>query len=249
MTQSSRDHRLCSISTVWSLVLAAHQAEGVDLQAAQKQLLERYGGAVRRYLMSALRDPDAVEELFQEFALRFLDGQFHKVAPDKGRFRDYVKTVLFHLIGNHRKRRFKDAAVFTDDLPEQAVEVSLEVEQDPEFIRAWREELLLRCWANLAASDQATGQVHFTVLRQRTENPTSPSAQLAEELTTRLGKPVSTTTLRQMLHRAREKFAELILDEVTQSLADPTDEKLADELIVLGLIEYCRSALKRRTSE
>ena len=97
--------------------------------------------------------------------------------------------------------------------------------------------------------DQATGQVHFTVLRQRTENPTWPSARLAEELTTRLGKAVSTTTLRQMLHRAREKFAELILDEVTQSLADPTEEKLADELIVLGLIEYCRSALKRRTSE
>ena len=49
-----------------------------------------------------------------------------------------------------------------------------------------------------------------------------------------------------MLHRAREQFANLLLDEVEQSLDDPSHDDLEEELIELQLIEYCRDALADR---
>ena len=52
--------------------------------------------------------------------------------------------------------------------------------------------------------------------------------------------------VRQTLHRARERFADLLLDEVIQSLDHPDAERLEQELIDLALLEYCRPALERR---
>ena len=51
---------------------------------------------------------------------------------------------------------------------------------------------------------------------------------------------------RLTLHRAREQFSDLMLDDVVQSLDNPTREQLEQELIDLGLLEYCRPALERR---
>src|SRR5262245_18556900 len=83
--------RLSSISTLWSLVEKAHQ-ETIAAAIAQRALLQRYCGAVYRYLLGALLDEAAAEDLFQDFALRFLRGDFRRADPGKGRFRDYLKT-------------------------------------------------------------------------------------------------------------------------------------------------------------
>ncbi len=73
-----------------------------------------------------------------------------------------------------------------------------------------------------------------------------PSAQVAGELGARLGRPLTAAGVRQTLHRARDRFADLLLDEVVHSLDRPAVTHLEDELIELGLLEYCRPALERR---
>ena len=50
--------------------------------------------------------------------------------------------------------------------------------------------------------------------------------------------------LRKWLARSN---ADLLLDEVAQSLEAPTAERLQEELAELTLLEYCRSALDRLT--
>ena len=50
------------------------------------------------------------------------------------------------------------------------------------------------------------------------------------------GKPVRADAFRQKLHRARMQFVDLILAEVANGLADPTPEKIQDELAALGLL-------------
>jgi RNA polymerase sigma-70 factor (ECF subfamily) len=69
---------------------------------------------------------------------------------------------------------------------------------------------------------------------------------MAAQLSTELGKPLTAAGVRQLLHRARERFADLLLEEVAQSLAEPSPERLEQELLELGLLEYCRPALQRR---
>src|SRR5262245_63341462 len=87
MSQGDTESRLSRIETTWTLVFQAHQGQEPDALARQRLLL-RYRGAIYRYLLGALRDPDAAEELAQEFAVRFLQGGFRRADPQQGRFRD-----------------------------------------------------------------------------------------------------------------------------------------------------------------
>ena len=65
-------------------------------------------------------------------------------------------------------------------------------------------------------------------------------------LSAAIGKSWTAAGVRQTLHRAREKYADLLLDEVAHSLENPTVERIEQELDDLGLLEHCRPALNRR---
>jgi RNA polymerase sigma-70 factor (ECF subfamily) len=71
---------------------------------------------------------------------------------------------------------------------------------------------------------------------------------MAERLTAQLGRPLTSAGVRQLLHRARERFADALLEEVAQSLARSTDEHIEQELTELGMLDYCRPALDRHAS-
>jgi DNA-directed RNA polymerase specialized sigma24 family protein len=215
---------------------------------AQQELLQRYAGAIYRYLLAALNDPDAADEVAQEFAYCLVRGDFAEADPGRGRFRDFLKTVLFHLIVNHQRTRNKQARLLP--LPvgeaEPAVVVSPDAESEREFLRLWREELLDHAWGALAEEQGRAGPDGYTVLRLRAEQPGLSSSQMAEHLGPRLGKEVTAVGVRQALHRARRRFAELLVEEVARSLVDATPEQIEQELIDLELLVYCRPALERR---
>jgi RNA polymerase sigma-70 factor (ECF subfamily) len=248
MPDADDRQRLSRISTHWSLVFQAHQGEPTRIPEAQQELLQRYHGAIYRYLVRALRGPDAAEEVAQEFAYCLVRGDFRKANPAGGRFRDLVRTVAFHLIVNYQRRRKKDAQVAPlsdQDAPQATLDLPF-AEADAEFLRLWREELLDRAWESLAAVQGETNQPYYAVLRLRAEQPQLASEQMAEQLGLRLRKTFQAAGVRQVLHRAREKFADLLLEEVAHSLQGSTPELLEQELIDLGLLSYCQSALKRR---
>src|SRR5881227_2867833 len=100
------DLHISRMTTAWSMVREAH-GDHTAVQSAQERLLSRYGGAVRRYALSALRDEDAAEEVFQEFALKFVRGDFGNANPERGRFRAFVKTVVYRLIVDYQRRTKK----------------------------------------------------------------------------------------------------------------------------------------------
>ena len=83
----------------------------------------------------------------------------------------------------------------------------------------------------------------FPLLRLRVEEPGLRSPELAARLGELLGKPYTAAAARQQLHRAREKFADLLLNEVAESLQKPTVEALEQELLDVGLLDYCRPRL------
>jgi hypothetical protein len=51
------------------------------------------------------------------------------------------------------------------------------------------------------------------------------------------------SAFRVFLHRARKRFAALMLEQVTNSMEDPTDEAVELELIELGLHHFCKPAV------
>jgi RNA polymerase sigma-70 factor (ECF subfamily) len=241
MNEAEWDERLSQIQTMWTVLRQAH-AGAADAAAARELLIRRYGGAVHKYLLSVLRDPHAAEEVLQEFALALVKGQLHGADQGRGRFRAYVKVVLFHLVAKYRQREAKVPRPVPGDDPALAALPAAPEENEHQFLENWRYELLARAWEALA-----TAQSTFhAVLRLRAANPKMPAPEMALELGRRLGRPFSADGVRQTLRRAREKFAELLLDEVAHSLEEPTRERVEEELADLNLLEYCRPALERR---
>jgi RNA polymerase sigma-70 factor (ECF subfamily) len=236
---------ISQIETLWPMLLQASGGPGGAASAAQHAVLQRYRPAVYRYLLACLGDADSAEELFQEFALRFVRGDFRNANPERGRFRDLLKSALQHLIVDHHKRRQRQHPLLPPDRPEPAANCDSTIESDRQFLEAWRTDLLNRSWDALAEEERRSGRPLYTVLHFRAGNPELRSAQIAEVLGPRLGKEVSADWVRKWLHAARERFAEVLLAEVASSLRQPSADAVECELLDLELFEYCRTALDR----
>lgn len=241
MAAPDLSQRLSHISTLWTMVLQAHGGPADAATAAQRALMERYSGAAFRYLLGAVRDPDTAGELAQEFALRFLRGDFRRADPGRGRFRDYLKKSLIHLIVDFKRAQQASPRQLADAF-EPAVSDPESMDSERSFLTSWRQELLDRTWKALA---EVQRDFHAALLF-RVENPDVPSAKMAEQLSGALGKSLTAAWVRKALQRGHEKFAELLIAEVAISLEESTPEKLRAELQELDLLKYCRSALGRR---
>lgn len=229
--------RLSRLSTDWAVLRQAHAGAGAEVRAAQELLVRRYGGPVRRYLARVVgdADPDAVDDVFQEFAVALVGGGLRGADPGRGRFRDYVKTVLRNLVAKHHARRKRRPQTDGGGLEAVAAPAGADDLLDVE----WRAGLLARAWAALADAHPAG----HAVLRFRAAHPDLGSDAMAAALSRDGGRPVTREAVRQTLHRARKQFARLLVDEVGRSVADPTPEAVARELSDLGLLEYCKPAL------
>jgi DNA-directed RNA polymerase specialized sigma24 family protein len=240
------ESRLSQIATQWSLIFEG--TRGPDaVKAAQANLLERYCGAVYRYASRVLGDSDLAEEACQEFAYRFVRGDFRHADPFKGRFRDYVKTSVIHLLNEFRRRQNNKRALPLDG---QAVGVVSDLSEtnaeDAEFTAYWRKELLNRAWRELELREPADGPPSYTVLRLKAEEPNLTATVLADRLGQFGRSGYTAPAVRQLLHRARESFAALLLDEVARSIISDDPELLESELADLELLTYCRDALSKR---
>ena len=249
MNEQELQERLSVINTRWTLLRQAHGGAGDDAAQARAELMQRYCGAVYRYLLAGVRDPDAAADLSQDFAVRFLEGRFHKADPTRGRFRDYVKTCLFHLVGEYRRRQSRQPrpAPFQDDEPGLPAESP--PDEDRAFRDSWRAELIERAWRALAQVQEDCGQPYYQFLRFRFENEELSSDEMAEKFSVQMGKPLTAAGVRQILHRARERFADVLLEEVRQSLGPSDRDHLEEELAELELLKYCRNALGRRAPD
>jgi RNA polymerase sigma factor (sigma-70 family) len=226
--------QLNQIETRWPLVRRAHLERDAS-ESARRQLLDRYSGPARRYLQALIRDDTLAEDLFQEFALRLIRGDFHRAAPRKGRFRDYLKGVLVNLAKDEYRRRKQQPAPLPEQIPDRAPALPNDSPQDSALERC-REDLLHRTWQTL----QESHAVFFAVLQVQAAQPETPAGEKAAQLSRLLNEPVTAGRFRVLLHRARRKFAALLECHAAASLSDPSEIALQSELRRLRLLRYCR---------
>lgn len=238
------DHRLSQINTSWSDVLKASlrdDREGGDeasARVAQQHVLERYGPCTYRYLLGATRDADVADELNQEFAFRFVRGDFQNVSPEKGRFRDYLKAVLRNIVNDHfRSKQRNQLKPLSENAKSPTVDPFDELEA--QFAESWRQELLSSTWNRLKEYQAKRDNHYFSVLRFRAENPGLDSQQLAAQLSAKLSRDVTADWVRQNLKRARDKFCAILISEISKTLPpESTDEQIQAELAELRLLKY-----------
>ncbi len=239
--------RLSQISTIWNLVSRTSSDRSPEHAASQAALVERYQAAIQQYLLAAVGNRDTADDLFQEVALRLVRGDFGKAEAQRGRFRDYLKSSLINLVISYQRKQ-KRMPVLDPATIEPASEESEISESDREFLTDCRQALLDRAWERLAAAQDPDGAPFHAVLQFRCENPDHSSAQMTAELTAALNpsEPFTDVGVRKTLQRARERFADSLLEELAVSLPRASSEELEQALIDLGLHTYCKRALERR---
>ncbi len=221
--------RLDSISTQWAALLDP------------VRFVDRYASAVRAYLQAILRDPDAAEEVAQEFFARLLARGIARTGPDRGRFRDYLKAAVRNAAISHLRARKPTLA---PDALDRLAAPAAEGEGDDPWATEWRRCLLDRAWMALDRREREAPEGRaYTVLRLATEHPDLDSAALAARVPSGAGPPMRADAFRKQLSRARRWFAEAVLREVIESLEQASPERVQEELIDLGLLEYVRDFL------
>jgi RNA polymerase sigma-70 factor (ECF subfamily) len=247
---------LTNIATQWSVIFRATEAEGDAAAAARSALLLRYHEAVLRYLRAQLRDEHAAGHVYSNFAVRVLevDRFLQRADPRRGRFRDYLKTVLRHMVTDHyRTKQRENKKLEALALQGGAAQESepAEPEDDAQFLNCWRQELINWAWQRLEETEKKTDRPYARLLRLQEQQPGLRSAQAAELLSAQLGRPFTAEGVRQLAHRGRELFGEMLVLEAARSLqvdlSDPgSADRVEEELIDLGLLlSYCKTALDR----
>ncbi len=110
-------------------------------QAAMEDLVGQYHDAVTRYIHLKVRDKHLADEVLQEFWTKLLAGKLAGADKSKGRFRDYLRTVLHRLIIDHFRTR-KLQPLPPGDLMDPS-------RPDEDFDRVWREAVITRVWSRL----------------------------------------------------------------------------------------------------
>jgi RNA polymerase sigma-70 factor (ECF subfamily) len=221
------EERLSQIPTSWTTISSAHTA-GHESQRAMNDLVGRYHDALTRYINLKVRDRHLADEVLQEFWTKLLTGKLAGADKTKGRFRDYLRTVLHRLIIDHfRMKKLQPLP------PGDLLDVS---EPDEDFDRVWRDAVLKRVWSRLETYQATTPKNRYaSVLQLRRDHPKASIDEIAERLGKESGQPMSQEAFRKNLQRARAKFIELLILELKETIHPTSNEDVEAEIFDLGL--------------
>jgi hypothetical protein len=225
-----RNTRLDEISTDWAIV------------RDPARFVMYYAPAIRRYLAALIRNPDHADEVAQDFFLGVVAHGFVRTRQAGGRFRDYVKAVIRNAALNFLHRRH--AAKSADSSLLEAAAQRYQASADQEWMAEWRRCLLDRARRALKQYQaRLPGNLFHTVLGMVVDNPLEDTKTLAARTSALIGRPLRAEAFRQQVSRARRTLVKFLLEEVTQTLDEPTAENVEVELIELGLWKYVRAFL------
>jgi hypothetical protein len=163
-----------------------------------------------------------------------------------------LKLLLGHLVsagfGEQKNGKLRDflvrgvrsaAKTAVAELPEdQRPELKLDVAtlESKTWLTYWREGLLERAWRALERIEHASPEKPFyTVLFAATSGAAKSTAALAAKVNSELGQQFDEATVQQMLTESRTMFAQLIADEVAETIQKPSSEDVKKEIAQLGL--------------
>lgn len=223
-------------TTHWSLVLKAGQADPNVSAPALDQLCRTYRSPIyafiRRYRNSRHEDAEDLTQAFFEHL--FENATLKKATISKGKFRTFLLGVLEKFMANEadRKQAWKRGGrhklVSLDEMTSEGLsffEASDSLTPERLFTRNWAAALLNQVLARLEKEYTEKGQRDIFKLLE------SGLARVDEDgfyrrCATELGK--SEGALKVAMHRLRQRYRELLLNEVAQTVSHP--EEVEEEL-------------------
>jgi RNA polymerase sigma factor (sigma-70 family) len=222
-------------TTRWSVVLAAGDQCSPESDGALSWLCERYWYPLYAYARHKGNRPPEAEDLVQGFFLRVLQRQlFSNLNAERGRFRAYLLACFHYFAINEweksqrQKRGGGTQAVPLDEaLAEGRYQREFISPHSPEmgFDRAWALTLLERVFERLQHECEDDARTNrFAVMKGFLQ--TERGERSYEDAAATLG--VTPNALRTMVFRLRQRFRDLLVDEIRQTVSHP--DEVAQEL-------------------
>jgi RNA polymerase sigma factor (sigma-70 family) len=221
--------------TPWSLVLAAAGTSTPISQQALEQLCRAYWPPVFAHLRMKGYALHHAQDLTQEFFSRLLSGKgFAGVAPEKGRFRNFLLASLKHFLINEWKRERTQkrgggvSFVELNDMDSNmlsAYESHSGENQEQAYDKRWALTLLTRARARMRTEYEAADQLdRHEALKGYLADGEEPSsyAETAEKLC------ISEAAVKSAIYKIRQRFGQIIRAEIARTV--PSDEDVEDEL-------------------
>ncbi len=218
----------CFATTHWTRVLAA-RGESVAAKAALSELCASYYAPVVAYLRARLGEDDRARDLAHQFFERLLAKDAIAGAdPERGRFRSYLLGAVKHFVADRRDRELAgkrgagaahlplDAG--TDTSP--GIDPPAPEARPPEleFDRQWALTILDRAITALAAEHAGPyRRPQFEALKPSLTGGGTSQADLA----LRLG--LNEGAVKVAIHRLRKRFRELVKNEISSTVRDPSE--------------------------
>ena len=224
-------------TTQWSIVIAAGQRDGSDVQPALTALCQRYWSPLYAYARRKGFSSEDASDGVQSFFVRLLEKPFLQTADkERGRFRTFLLTAFQRFLLNELDRRHaqKRGGLVTMD-PRDVSEVDSHVSglsdrdnAEALFERRWALTLLNQVLQRLEQETKDKGrQDLFDLCRAFlvVDESRLPVADIAARTQT------SESAVKVFVHRLKTRYRELLLEEVRSTVDN--DSEVADELQAL----------------
>ena len=228
-------------TTSWSQVLTARDGSDTESSQALEALCERYWYPLYAYIRRQGNTADQARDLTQGFFVHLLEKDtLQRADPGAGRFRSFLLGSVRNFLSHDRERSSalkRGGPATTLSLDKELAERRYGREPAGQLTP---EEIFERRWA-LTVVEQAMRQLRAEYSQDEDrrrfarlqpylvgEEPHIPYRAVAEELGMTEG------AVKAAVRRARQRFGDLLRQEIGQTLADPGD--VDDELRHLLLV-------------
>jgi RNA polymerase sigma-70 factor (ECF subfamily) len=216
-------------TTDWSMIRRARAEDSSEARLAMSRLFETYWPPVYGFIRRSGHSAPNAEDLAQAYFTRFYEKHYARdFRPEAGRFRTFLRASLSHFLANEwdREHALKRGGPvpplsFDSATAEQRYRLEPTDQLTPEslFERQWVAALLATCLARLRReADEAGRPARFDALKPFLVGDGGPGyADVARELA------LSEAAVRVAVHRLRNRFREVLRDEIARTVANPGD--------------------------
>jgi RNA polymerase sigma-70 factor (ECF subfamily) len=231
-------------TTRWTVVLAAGHRGGPQATVALEELCRTYWYPLYAYVRRHGHSREDAEDLTQGFFARLLEKNYLEgISSDKGKFRAFLLVALKRFLANewdraNRQKRGGGAATLSLDWQDADLRYQIipadNLSPDKLYDRAWALTVLERVIIRLRDESGAEGKSRLYeklkpfLMLGKSDIPYTQAAATLE---------MSEGAVRVAVHRLRRRYRELLREEITQTLSDPSQAEAEIQALVSALAE------------